>query len=389
MAYALPFLLLFLLLALILRVDFFVTILWFVLGVFVLARFWTRWVARRVEVERLYTDRAFTGDSVTVRLLVRNTGLLPLPWLEMSESVPLDLREEPFPTQVFSLSSHGRKDFAYQLYCRRRGYYRLGPMRFSTGDLLGVDERVLHAEEPRALVVYPRIVPLDRLGLPTSSALVTRPARTPLFEDPSRVLGVRAYVPGDSPRRIHWSASARTGELVVKQYQPAIAREMLICLDLDPHGYEDFRWREAIENAIVVAASLANHAITREGQPAGLAAIGRDPLIDSEASFTLAPGGERGHLIALLEVLARIQPSSSHQFVDLLRGQGARLRWGSTVVVITGRLSEDLAHTVLYLKRSGRAVALILVQPEHLREAVAPGVPTYHLWTDRDLAALA
>ncbi|NIN74493.1 MAG: DUF58 domain-containing protein, partial [Xanthomonadales bacterium] len=96
-----------------------------------------------------------------------------------------------------------------------------------TGDLLGIERRSVARAEPSYLTVYPRVVPLQKLGLPTRSPLVALPAGAHLFEDPARVMGVRDYQPGDSPRRIHWTATASAGRLLVKQYQPAIARETL------------------------------------------------------------------------------------------------------------------------------------------------------------------
>lgn len=391
-----PFLILLFVIALVLRIDLYFTVVWFLLGLYGLSRLWTQRAVRHLQAERQFVDHAFTGDEVRVGLTLRNTGRLPIPWIEVSESVPVDLRGTASPSQVLGLRGREKRRFQYTLNCRRRGFYALGPLRLETGDVLGVEERVLALPEPRRVTVYPRVVPLERLGLPTRSALVSLPARPPLFEDTSRVMGIRDYRPGDSPRRIHWTATARTGRLVVKQYQPAIARETLICLDLDLKDYEVRRY-EATEEAIVVAASLAHHMVVREGLPVGLATEGRDasddrrPLNEGLHRITLPPRTGRGHLMGVLEVLARIQVGSSGRFVDLLREESLNLTWGSTIVVITGRLSRDLAEMLLYLKRNGHAMALILVQPDYLRRAEdqqdgVAGIPTHRVWTDRDLA---
>jgi uncharacterized protein (DUF58 family) len=198
--------------------------------------------------------------------------------------------------QAVTVAGRGRRAWTYTLTCRQRGYYRLGPLRLQTGDLLGMEQRSLLVREPRHLTVYPRIVALEQLGLPTRSALTTLPARTPLFEDPSRIMGVRSYQAGDSPRRIHWPATARTGSLLVKQYQPAIARETHICLDLCLRDYLLRERHTATEMAIVAAASLAHHIVVREGLPAGLAVVGVVPAGDEPAqqspdpSHSAAPG---------------------------------------------------------------------------------------------------
>jgi hypothetical protein len=94
--------------------------------------------------------------------------------------------------------------------------------------------------------------------------------------------------------------------------------------------------------------------------------------------------------MSLLEVLARVQTTSEVPFVDLLRRQSVHLAWGATLAVIAGRESEALFDTLVYLRRAGFAVSLILVQPgrptAELRErADLLGVPIHRIWHTRDL----
>jgi uncharacterized protein (DUF58 family) len=165
------------------------------------------------------------------------------------------------------------------------------------------------------------------------------------------------------------------------------------------------RRNEATEQAIVVAASLAHHMIVQEGLPAGLAteATGTPWVVgDDWRRISLPPRIGRAQLMSMLEVLARVTPAVSRPsadgnpaagkgFADLLRQESVHLPWGSTLVVITGQVSEELAQTMLYLKRSGHAMGLILIQPDYLRTAEGQyggvaGIPVHRVWTDRDLA---
>src|SRR3972149_2468824 len=67
---------------------------------------------------------------------------------------------------------------------------------------------------------------------PPQSPMGNLPPPQPIFEDPSRVIGKRDYVAGDSLQRVDWKATAVVGRLQVKQYQPSTARETLIVLSL-------------------------------------------------------------------------------------------------------------------------------------------------------------
>ncbi len=403
MRYFGPFLLLLLMIALFFRVEFFFTVLYFLAAILILARLWMRQVVRQLHSERHFTDRAFTNDRVRVRLVFRNAGWLPILWLEVDETLPLGLRAAPFERQVIALGPHAHAEMAYTLNCYRRGRYQLGPTMVRTGDPLGIGRHELRWAEPRNLIVYPQVVTLAQLGLPTRSPLATLPVNTPLFEDTSRVASIRSYQRGDPLRRVHWPATARTGQLVVKQYQPAIARETLICLDLHEVDYVTRLPFDAIELAIVVAASLANHTIVHEKLPVGLltsaaqAKERQQPTNTTQLASTihLPPRKERGQLIAILEHLAEVEMATEapEPFTNLLRRDRLGLAWGGTIVIITGRGSTALTEALLALRRSGLAVAVIfagVTRPTDGNEpwAAPPGVTTYTIHTIRDLERL-
>jgi uncharacterized protein (DUF58 family) len=386
----LPFLLFLFLIAILLRIDFFFTIAYFFFLLFVLARLWIRRGLQQVHFERRYTPRAFSGDEVPVTVSVHNRGRLPVPWLHVHESLPVELISPPFHTEVFSLGAGERRFFEYRLHARERGVYPLGPLSAQTGDVLGLEPTKSADYGAEQITVYPRVVHMARLRLPTRSPLAALPARLPLFEDPARIRGVREYQRGDSPRRIHWTATASAGRLLVKQYQPAVARETLLALDLNLDGYEGRRRREASELAIIAAASLANHIIVRERQPVGLAAEAMDPLAHTRERFFLPARSERAHLISVLEVLARVRLVPGVPLAEILRRERPRLAWGTTIVAITGRADDELFDALAALRHGGFAVALILVQapepPPLTRERAAMlGISIWPIWREQDL----
>jgi len=389
MRYFGQFLLLLLLVALFFRVEFFFTILYLLAAIYLLSRLWMRGAARQLHGARAFVDRAFTGDRVPVRLTIHNDGPLPLLWLEVDEQLPVEVRAAPFERRVITLGGRARWHGDYTLICSRRGRYSIGPALLQTGDPLGIARQKLRLAPRDDLLVYPRVVPLLRLGLPTRSPLATLPATAPLFEDSSRIIGTREYQRGDPLRRVHWTATARTGQLVVKQYQSAIARETQICLDLREEGYAARNRYDAIELAIVVAASLANHLIVCDGLPTGLTT-----LVPEHATI-LPPRKERTQLIGILETLAEVQMigGESPPLPALLHREQLGLSWGGTAVVITGRGDTALTEALLGLRRGGLALAVILIgAPRHGVDGdwnPPPGVQRYHIDLPSDLEALA
>lgn len=413
--------------ATILRLDFVFAVFYLFALVYGLSHLWVQSIKRNLEVERQLTDRAFCGDRVRVRLWLNNSGWLPVPWLEVHESLPVQLATPPFYRYALGLRGRVQRSLEYELHPQERGYYEIGPLTVRTGDLMGFarSQTVRHPVQP--MLVYPKVLPLHKLGLPTHSPQVALPARSPLFQDPSRVMGVRDYQRGDSPRRLHWTATAKASacasmtRLMVKQYQAAISRETLICLDLHREDYGRRHWSLATERAIVVAASLANHIVVRERLPVGLVTEAQDPRRHGDPEvrprpvrFALPPRAGQGQLMRLLEVLACAQVISGSEsaaalekttvtgsssvaaepatasFAALLREMAGDLPWGATLSIITGSERQELLDTLFYLRRAGFAVVLILVQPGRAPASITVGrqsVPVYRVWEERDVGA--
>jgi uncharacterized protein (DUF58 family) len=379
-------------LAALLRIDFFFTIFYLFIGVYLASRLWARNSLKKVQVTRTLPERAFLGEEVTVRLRVSNHSILPVLWLMVNESFSTILASPPFYRRVISLDSRSEVTMTYDLVARRRGYYDIGPMRVETGDLLGINQGLHGFIQPSHLIVYPKIIPITQLKLPTHSPQVVLPTAIPLFKDTTRLLGVKGYMAGDNPRHIHWPASAKQGQTLVKQFETAIARDNAIFLDLNRTGYgRSGQATIAIELAIVVAASLANHIINREELPVGLYTTGLDPLSGKPRTFQLAPNKGRSHLMQMLEILARLEGHPDEvSFADRLQHHALHLGWGTTVTFITSMTTKPLLEKLLLMKRAGFQVALTLVQPaaynyppEQLAQKI--NLPVYKVTREKDI----
>jgi hypothetical protein len=398
------FILFLLLLAFLTQVDFIFYIIYVCVGVYLISLWYTPRVLSRLGVRRRFSNHAFLGEQVAVTLELENTGRLPLPWVQFSESVPLMLRTERPLNQVITLPGRQQTGITYHVQAMRRGYYRLGPLRLSAGDQFGFGERQFRLP-PDYLTVYPRITPLTHLGLPSRLPFGTVASRQRLFEDPARPVGVRGYRSGDSLRQINWKVSAHTENLVVKTFQPAISLETAVLLNLNLHDYTSDRYAGP-EWAIELAASLAAHLVTQR-QPIGLITNGADPLrqdqsldfdeesgrlllntqipnskfqspisnlqssnplIPAPSSSTqnppaLLPRPGRANLMKVLETLARVEAAETLPFTQWLPSACLHLSWGVTILVITPQGDEATCHALHRLVRSGYNPVLLVVQP--------------------------
>jgi uncharacterized protein (DUF58 family) len=394
----LPFLVVLLAVAFLTKSDFFFYLLYTTTGIYALGRLWARRSLAAVSVHRRHDDRVFLGEKFDVQVQVRNQSWLPVLWLRLNDSVPAEL-SPPVPCRwVTSLSPRETRDLSYSLAGRHRGYYRLGPLAIHGGDLLGSATYQHHHNNGDLVIVYPKIVSLHDLGFPSLSPAGTLPSRQRLFEDPTRVRGVRDYVPGDSLKRMDWKTSARAGSLQVRRYEPSMALETAIFLNLNSDDYPLRSRSTATELGIVVAASVTTHLVEKR-QAVGLTTNGHDPLHDpsqtraSPAISALPLRKGREHQMQVLDLLARIERTSEGEavpFLELLTRKSLALPWGSTVVIITAQGHDDLFGPLLALCRRGLQPILALTVPNRefsliARRAGQIGVQAFQIWSEQDL----
>ncbi|HEX9017009.1 MAG TPA: DUF58 domain-containing protein [Chloroflexota bacterium] len=333
-----------------------------------IARYWGRHALDGVAYERMLGDqRAFAGDTLDLSVRLTNGKLLPLPLIEISDPVPLPLAvsDGSHPSgmdeihHAVSLGWHERIAWRHRLSCRRRGVYSLGPATATSGDPFGLftTSRVLGGAT--ALIVYPRLVPVEALQLPPAYPQGERRAERWIFEDPSRTVGAREYRRGDTLRRIHWKATARRQELQTRVYEPTTDVEIALFLALgtfqeSPGAGAD----EPFERAVSVAASLAHHFVIR-GFPVGMYANGGTSR--DAGPLEIAPGSGSAQVTRILETLAAVDDLPSAPAALYLTDRVPKLPWGATAMVIGGCREESLGLAVDALRKSGRRVEVMAI----------------------------
>ncbi|HLF74877.1 MAG TPA: DUF58 domain-containing protein [Anaerolineales bacterium] len=378
-----------LLIAAFLQGDFALTLIYLVVGALAAGMWWSRRALAQVQARRRFSSHAFLGEQVKIHLHVQNQGWLPVPWLELRETLPVALAGPNSFQTVTNLGPGADAQFEYFVQARKRGYYPIGPLSISTGDILGLSDSLQLQSQAEALVVYPKIIPFTSMEIPSQSPQGTLRHSLPLFEDPTRVFGKRAYTSGDSLRRIDWKSSASSGRLQVKLFEPSIALETFVILNLNAQDYHYRSRIDSTELAIVIAASVSNWIVAKK-QMVGMMVNGHDPLTTEGRPQSIPPRKGKRHMMRLLETLARVETVENSALVPLIQQQRYQLAWGVTLIVITGRLSDELLDELYQARRSGQNTSVILAGGDASAEAMRRraktfGIPVFSMATERDL----
>ena len=210
-------------------------------------------------------SRLDPGTVGQVVLSIGNAGPSRTGALEISERPTADLTNG-VRCLVPPLRPGHRAQTEYPLRASRRGRFLLGPPSVRVGDPFGLweDHRTLPVRSE--VLVVPRVV--DLAGMPistgTRSAASDRAMSGASGGDPD--VGIRNYRSGDDIRTIHWRASARHDELMVRLDEPVSHGGAVVMLDHRAPAHAGEGIDSSLETAVTLAASISLHLLAAEHQ---------------------------------------------------------------------------------------------------------------------------
>lgn len=286
----------------------------------------------------LASRRVVVGDRAVGRLLVRNDSPRPMLPAVMELQVGRGMASFPVPR----LRAGAEHEELFAVPTQRRAVIPLGPVRSVRSDPLGLLRRELVWTEPEELFVHPRTLPLS--GSSTGYLHDLEGRVTPDISDSDVSFhALRDYVPGDDRRHIHWKSTARTGQLMVRQFEETRRSRLAVILSTRAEDYAD---PDEFELAVSVCGSLGLQAIREDG---GLAVL-------------VQQGRVRGdHRTRLLDDLTRLELAPARTtLADVARVAAATVSDASVVAVVTGSTvtPTDLRAAAVRLPVDARLVSL-------------------------------
>lgn len=216
-------------------------------------------VAYRVELD-LRTTRVVVDELASGRMVVANAASRKL----LPSQLELPIGTGVGRIAIPSLAPGSEHEELFVVPTHRRGVIMVGPARSVRGDAFGLVRREVRWTEPQPLYVHPRTTSLTGAVAGFFKDLEGQPTDD-LSNDDVSFHALRAYVPGDDRRYIHWRTSARSGDLMVRQFEETRRSHVAVALSVDSAEYahpDDFELAVEAGASLVVQAAKESRELT-------------------------------------------------------------------------------------------------------------------------------
>ncbi|WP_409298314.1 DUF58 domain-containing protein [Peribacillus sp. SCS-26] len=186
--------------------------------------------------------RMFPGEGANLAFTISNRGKLPIPQAKINFTISRSLvlndsgkegGELNHLSQYLSLPPGKAVSWGREVTALHRGIYYIQDAEVILYDLFNLSS--IHYPPVhrlrQELLVYPEIKPVAGIEEINKITQGSTAASFSLHKDELSIAGVKKYE-AEGFRQIHWKASARSGELISKKYQPVIQKGFTLCLYL-------------------------------------------------------------------------------------------------------------------------------------------------------------
>jgi uncharacterized protein (DUF58 family) len=265
-------------------------------------------------------------------------------------------------TQLPTIAQHSRAEATMELLPLRRGPLRFERAEIGCRDVLGLSRRLTSIPARQSVLILPKRYFIPSIALPGHEeyqqggvALASSVGESEDF------VSLRDYRRGDPLRHIHWKSTARTGELIVKEFQNEFFVRHAMILDT----FQREQSPEVFEEAVSVAASFA---CTIQSQDSLL-----DLLFMGPQAYCFTAGRGVGHTEQLLEILASVEPCREKPFAALEHLVLEHLARVSGAIGVFLAWDESRQNLVRRIKASGVPLLILVIAAPGLAEGIDPG----------------
>ena len=309
-----------------------------------------------IKAERTVPQRLSNGDNNTIQFSITNHFPISIS-VEVIDEIPHQFQVRDFSLKA-ALKPGVTEAFNYDLHPTERGEYDFGSIRVFCASIIGFASRRITIPQSATVPVYPSFIQMRKFEMYAISNRLTdigvkkirRIGHTMEFDQ------IREYVPGNDVRSINWKATARTGALMVNQYQDERSQQVVNVIDMGRVMKMPFNGLKLLDYAINTSLVISNIALLKEDKAGLLTFTNKEITV-------IKPEKRRTHIQRIQDSLYKLDTNFlESNYERLLVGLKTHLNQRSLVLLYTNFETLDAMKRQLpYLQRIARDHLLVTI----------------------------
>ncbi|MBV6459833.1 MAG: hypothetical protein HONBIEJF_02987 [Fimbriimonadaceae bacterium] len=303
-----------------------------------------------LRVERVVPPAVAVGDTVTVQMTLTSERRIRRPLISIVDSLPGRMAASDItPSLPVAPAPDQPVETRYSFRPRRRGSYRWNRATIRGTDALGliVLERTI-TTEPCQLKVYPAPIPVS-IAIAAGAGMGNSELETGRIRGSGLdTRGIREYATGDPLKHVHWASSARTGRLMVKEFETGAGAHFVFLL-------QRTKGSDVGEGLHSTLEAMCGHALYLAEQFLRKQAIVQFGQFETDSHST---ADLETRLAQISDILTVIVADSATSMSEDLRTAQSAMPEGATVILLLSRQDTDLPSTIARL--GGAQVACLV-----------------------------
>ncbi len=346
-----------------------------VLGIIILGivylKLRTKFIDRLVYFRKFSEKGSYEGDEIYLTETIYNSTFLPFFFIDIEYYIFNELQYDGYEPERDRKMQYTRSRFyillpfmkikrRHTIKLLKRGHYKLDTITVLYA------RKELHLNAPAEVYVYPKLMGIDDLPIPSSSMQGDAFSRQWLIRDPFSVSGIREYRFGDPFNSINFKATARSGKMNIEGIR---VNNRDFCSNRNFMVYLNFRtdtgismpykeYEKLMEKGLSYSAALLREAF-EFGYRAGFAANCTMVSGEKHIRFPMTQGVL--NYIEILEVMATVQLAEGISFNALLQNDLLGGLCDSEIFLLTTYMNPSLDAVVDSFHRFGNNVTVIML----------------------------
>jgi uncharacterized protein (DUF58 family) len=317
----------------------------------------------RLKIIRDIPVRARARNPVRIDYHIVNLRPIPVWNVSLDSYLPgTSLKHYNGQTAAEYIPAKTEVELSSFLISEKRGVYSLPIPLADSIFPFGIFRWISRGSEKQRLLIYPDYSTLDSISLPVGRRY-QRNALPKISKvgDSMEFMGCREFRTGDNPRHIHWPSTARTGEIIVREFQDEYISRTALIVDTSTKKQGSLRKMFSIKEHVYneLEAALALSAAIAENLLKG------DFVVEIFAAgpeiFHLKSGRSLAQFENILDILACIEPCHGECFIELKQEILNEISDIGSAIVILLKWDKTRAELIRQLAETGTAVKIVFI----------------------------